>query len=58
MGDAGTALRRDPFRKRIEEGLASPDAGDLTRARISELVEEGIARAIKEGLSSPASITR
>ncbi|HWA88415.1 MAG TPA: hypothetical protein VG889_00155 [Rhizomicrobium sp.] len=33
------------IREKIEEGLASPIAGELTRERIAQLVEEGIALA-------------
>jgi hypothetical protein len=37
---------REPWlRKKIEEGLASPVAGELTRERIAQIVEEGIALA-------------
>ena len=32
------------MRERIEEGLASPSAGELTRSRPDRLVTEGIAR--------------
>ena len=39
-------LVREPWlRKKIEEGLASPVAGELTRERIAQLVEEGISLA-------------
>lgn len=33
------------LRSRIEEGLASPGAGELTREKFDRLVSEGIARA-------------
>ncbi len=36
---------RDWLRAQIAEGLASGDAGELTRQRINQLVEEGIALA-------------
>jgi hypothetical protein len=43
--DYELVLGQEWLRRQIEDGLKSPDAGELTRARISELVEEGIARA-------------
>ena len=33
------------LRSRIEEGLASPNAGELTREKFDRLVSEGVARA-------------
>lgn len=40
------AIARQPwFLKKIEEGLASPDAGELTSELIDQLVQEGIDRA-------------
>jgi len=38
-------LNQDWIRKKIEEGLSSPVVGELTPERITQLVEEGIARA-------------
>jgi hypothetical protein len=41
---SGEDLAREPWlRKKIEEGLASPVAGEFTRERITQLVEEGIS---------------
>ncbi|MEJ0027716.1 MAG: hypothetical protein WDN01_16955 [Rhizomicrobium sp.] len=40
------AIARQPwFLKKIEEGLASPDAGELTPELIDRAVQEGIDRA-------------
>lgn len=40
------AIARQPwFLKKIEQGLASPDAGELTSELIDQLVQEGIDRA-------------
>jgi len=38
-------LAQDWVRKALEEGDRSPDAGELTRERIRELVRQGIDRA-------------
>jgi hypothetical protein len=46
--DYESTLRQNWFRRQIEKGLMSPDAGELTRARIDELIEDGIARAKKK----------
>jgi Arc/MetJ-type ribon-helix-helix transcriptional regulator len=32
------------MRRHIEEGLASPSAGELTRSKLDRLVSEGVAR--------------
>ena len=32
------------MRARLEEGLASPNAGELTRAKLDRLVDEGVSR--------------
>lgn len=40
-------LQQDWFRAKIEEGLNSPDVGELTRERIADLVREGIEAAKK-----------
>ena len=46
--DYESTLRQNWFRRQIEKGLMSPDASELTRARIDELIEDGIARARKK----------
>ena len=48
-GDSLDRILEQPWlRKKIEEGLASPIAGELTRERIARLVEEGIALAERD----------
>lgn len=42
--DRADATMQDWMRKRLEEGLASPNAGEMTRDKLHRLVEEGIAR--------------
>jgi hypothetical protein len=42
-----TVLQQGWFRKKIEEGLSSPDAGELTRERISRIVRQGMEAAKK-----------
>jgi hypothetical protein len=37
------------MRERIRDGLASPNAGELTRDKLNRLVNEGIARAAPKG---------
>jgi len=45
-GDSLEDLLEQPWlRSKIEEGLASPIVGELTRERVAQLVEEGIALA-------------
>jgi hypothetical protein len=53
--DYESTLRQNWFRRQIEKGLISPDASELTRARIGELIEDGIARARKKMQPSPSS---
>jgi len=43
-GDAMEVAITDALRKKLEEGLASPDAGELTREKFDRLVEEGTTR--------------
>jgi len=43
--DCAIDLNQEWIRKKIEEGLASPIVGELTRADIDRLMEEGIALA-------------
>ena len=38
------------FQKKIEEGLASPIVGPLTRERVEQFVSEGIARSKRRAL--------
>ena len=45
--DLDAVLQQDWFRAKIEEGLNSPDVGELTRERIADLVREGIEAAKK-----------
>ena len=45
--DLDTVFQQDWFRAKIEEGLNSPDVGELTRKRIASLVREGIEAAKK-----------
>jgi predicted transcriptional regulator len=45
--DLDAILPQDWVRAKIEEGLNSPDAGELTRGRIAEIVSEGIEAATK-----------
>jgi predicted transcriptional regulator len=40
-------LRQDWFRRKIEEGLNTADVGELTRERISSLVQKGMEAARK-----------
>ena len=35
------------LKKRIEDGLASPNMGELTREKLDRLIDEGIARTQK-----------
>lgn len=42
--DEAEASVRGWMRQRIEEGLASPSAGELTRTKLDRLVAEGTAR--------------
>jgi hypothetical protein len=43
--DGADAIMQDWMRKRIEEGLASPSAGEMTKEKLDRLIDEGIARA-------------
>ncbi|HEY8696002.1 MAG TPA: hypothetical protein VIM02_00160 [Rhizomicrobium sp.] len=43
--DRTDAVVQDWMHKRIEEGLASPSAGEMTKEKLDRLVDEGIARA-------------
>ena len=45
--DLDHALNHSWLREKIEEGLASGSAGELTRDVLSQLVEDGIARAAR-----------
>ena len=45
--DLDAVLQQDWFRAKIEEGLNSPDVGELTRERIAGLVRKGIEAAKK-----------
>jgi hypothetical protein len=47
----GALLDFDQYwlRQQIEEGLASPNAGELTEEHIRHLVSEGIGRAKSKG---------
>lgn len=45
--DLDAVFQQDWFRAKIEEGLNSPDVGELTRERIARLVREGIEAAKK-----------
>jgi hypothetical protein len=45
LDDLDAIVAQPWFAQKIEEGLASPDAGELTRERIDQLVQEGIALA-------------
>ena len=48
LEDSFEDLLRQPWLlKKIEEGLASPVVGELTRERLREIVDEGIALAEK-----------
>ncbi len=42
--DRETGAVHEWMRERIEEGLRSPNAGTLSRAKLDSLVEDGIAR--------------
>ena len=44
--DQSNATLAPWMRARLEEGVASPSAGPLTRKKLHELVQEGIDRAI------------
>jgi len=45
--DKQTSSMRAWMRTRLEEGLASPSAGELTQEKLERLVGEGIARAAR-----------
>jgi predicted transcriptional regulator len=45
--DLDSVLQQQWFQAKIQEGLKSPDVGDLTRERIAGLVREGIEAAKK-----------
>jgi len=45
--DQDLFANREWLKRRLEEGLASPIVGELTRERLHEWVQEGIARAQK-----------
>ncbi len=49
MDDLDAITHQPWFAKKIEEGLASPDAGELTPQLIDQLVQEGIDRAKRRG---------
>jgi hypothetical protein len=42
--DASYNALPDWLRRRLEEGLQSPSAGELTEKRIAELIDEGVTR--------------
>ena len=46
--DLDAIMNQSWFLKKIEEGLASEDAGELTKERIARLVQEGIALAKRD----------
>ncbi len=48
MDDYDAFFRQPWVKQKIEEGLSSPDAGELTRDVIAQLVQEGIALAKQE----------
>jgi hypothetical protein len=43
--DLENILAQDWIQRALEEGERSPDAGELTRERIKDLVQQGINRA-------------
>ncbi|MGH6869902.1 MAG: hypothetical protein ACREHE_00210 [Rhizomicrobium sp.] len=43
--DMEAILSQDWMQKAIQQGLDSPDAGELTRERLKTLVEQGMDRA-------------
>jgi hypothetical protein len=45
--DRQTGSMRAWMRARLEQGLASPSAGELTQDKLERLVGEGIARAAR-----------
>jgi hypothetical protein len=47
--DRETSAIQGWMKARIEEGLASPSAGELTRDKLRRLVSEGVSRATRRG---------
>ncbi|HEX3673763.1 MAG TPA: hypothetical protein VHU87_05770 [Rhizomicrobium sp.] len=45
--DGDDEMLSDWARQRIEEGLASPNAGEMTREKLERLMAEGMAKARK-----------
>lgn len=45
--DAETSIGLDLLRQRIEEGLASGNAGPVSREKVERLIGEGIARVTR-----------
>ncbi|HEX4303329.1 MAG TPA: hypothetical protein VHZ78_11080 [Rhizomicrobium sp.] len=49
LDDLDAVVAQPWFKRRIEEGLASPIVGELTPDRVSQLVRQGIDRANRRG---------